>query len=55
MALMQWNDSLSVNVGMIDKQHQKLVGMINELNDAMRQGKGKDILGKTLNELVAYT
>ena len=42
MAIIQWNDSLSVNVVEIDKQHQKLVAMINDLNDAMRQGKGKD-------------
>ena len=54
MALIQWNDSLSVNVVEIDKQHQKLVGMINELNDAMRQGKGKDALGKIVNGLIIY-
>jgi hemerythrin len=40
MALIQWNDGLSVNVVEIDRQHQKLIGMINDLNDAMRQGKG---------------
>ncbi|MBI5605035.1 MAG: hemerythrin family protein [Deltaproteobacteria bacterium] len=34
--------------------HQKLVGIINDLNDAMRQGKGKDILGKIVNGLVSY-
>ncbi len=55
MAIIEWNDSLSVNVALVDKQHQKLIGMINELNDAMRQGKGKETLGKTLNELVSYT
>jgi len=54
MALIQWNDSLSVNVVEIDKQHQKLVGMINDLNEAMRQGKGKDILGKIVNGLISY-
>lgn len=55
MAMIQWNDSLSVNVVEIDKQHQKLVAMINELNDAMRQGKGKDALGKIVNGLITYT
>jgi|SRR5208337_3408667 len=55
MAMIQWNDSLSVNVVEIDKQHQKLIGMINELNDAMRQGKGKDALGKIVNGLIVYT
>jgi hemerythrin len=55
MAIIQWNDSLSVNVVEIDKQHQKLIGMINDLHDAMLQGKGKDILGKTVNGLISYT
>jgi hemerythrin len=44
-----------VNVVEIDKQHQKLIGMINDLHDAMLQGKGKDILGKTVNGLISYT
>jgi len=54
MALIQWNDSLSVNVKEIDRQHQRLVGMINELNDAMRQGKGNEVLKKTVRELIQY-
>lgn len=54
MPLIQWNDSLSVNVAEIDREHQRLVGMINDLHDAMRQGKGKDVLEKIINGLVAY-
>lgn len=54
MALIQWNQGLSVNVAEIDRQHQKLIGMINDLDDAMRQGKGRDILGKTVNEMILY-
>jgi hemerythrin len=54
MALIEWNESLSVNVVEIDEQHRKLVGMINHLNDAMRQGKGKESLGKIVNGLLAY-
>jgi hemerythrin len=55
MALIQWNGGLNVGVIEIDKQHQKLVGMINDLNDAMKQGKGKDILGEIINGLANYT
>ena len=55
MALIQWNDSLSVNVAEIDRQHQKLVVMLNEMNDALKQGKGKEVLGKILNDLTSYT
>jgi hemerythrin len=54
MALIQWTDALSVKIGTIDEQHKKLILLINELDVAMRAGKGKDILGKILNELVAY-
>ncbi|MGQ3684822.1 MAG: bacteriohemerythrin [Candidatus Loosdrechtia sp.] len=54
MALIQWNDSLSVNVREFDRQHQKLMAIINELNDSMKQGKGKDVLGKIINELAGY-
>ena len=45
MALIQWNDSLKVGVAEIDKQHQKLVDMINDLHDAMRQGQGNAVPG----------
>ncbi len=55
MALIKWNDGLSVDVAMIDKQHQKLIDMINELHDAMRQGKGSAVLGRILNGLISYT
>ena len=55
MPLIQWDDSLRVNIAEIDAQHRKLVGMINELNEAMRMGKGKEILGKTVQGLIEYT
>jgi hemerythrin len=55
MALINWNDSFSVHVKEIDQQHQKLVSMINELHDAMKQGKGKDVMGKILDGLSGYT
>ena len=55
MALINWNDSLSVNVAEIDQQHKRLVSLINELHDAMRQGKAKDVLGKIVNSLISYT
>ncbi len=49
-----WNDSLSVNVAEIDGQHQRLVKMINELNDAMRAGKSKEVLGNIVTGLTTY-
>lgn len=55
MALINWDSSFSLGIQEIDRQHQKLVNMINELNDAMSQGKSKEVLGKIINELVSYT
>jgi hemerythrin len=55
MALITWTDNLSVNVNEIDEQHKKLVMMINELNEAMQQGKGKDIIGNILIGLADCT
>ncbi len=54
MALFEWNNELSVNVAEIDGQHKQLIGMINNLNEAMKQGKGKDALEKTLTDLFSY-
>jgi hemerythrin len=55
MALIKWNENLSVNVMEIDDQHKRLITMINDLNDAMKVGKGKDILGKIVTGLISYT
>jgi hemerythrin len=55
MDLIKWDDSLSVNVAKIDQQHQDLILMINDLHGAMKQGKGKDVLGKIVNGLINYT
>jgi hemerythrin len=44
MALIDWDASYSVQVDEIDQQHQKLIAMINELNEAMKQRKGKELL-----------
>lgn len=55
MALLNWSDNYSVKVREIDLQHKKLVDLINSLHEGMKNGKGKEILGGILNELVDYT
>ncbi len=55
MAFIEWNDDLSVNVEVFDAQHKKLVGLINHLHESMSLGKGKDVLGQVLNDLIEYT
>ncbi len=52
---MKWEDKYSVNIRDIDAQHKKLFDLVNELFDAMRVGKGKEVLGVVLDELIRYT
>jgi hemerythrin len=55
MAIVTWDNSLSVNITKIDNQHKKLVDMINNLYNAMSQGKGVEVLRTILMDMVAYT
>ncbi len=50
-----WNDKYRVHIWQIDNQHQRLFDLVNQLHEAMQAGKGKEILGKVLQELIAYT
>lgn len=54
MAFIDWNEKLSVSVSEFDEEHKKLIVMINSLHEAMRAGKGKDILAKILDDMTQY-
>ena len=54
MALITWNDSLSVGVRSIDKQHGVLVELLNELYDAMTKGQAMCVTGRLLERLLRY-
>ncbi|MCL5267920.1 MAG: bacteriohemerythrin [Bacteroidetes bacterium] len=53
--MIEWNEKFSVNIRAIDDQHKKWISILNELHDAMKSGKGRDVMGNVLNELVDYT
>jgi hemerythrin len=55
MPLITWNDSIATDIKSIDAQHQRWIGLINDLHDAMRQGKGKALIAQTLAKVVDYT
>ena len=54
MPLLSWSNEYSVNFAEFDGHHKKLFVMINDLDDAMQQGKGKEVLGGILKKLVDY-
>jgi hemerythrin len=55
MSLFEWSSELSVKVKEIDLQHQNLVGLINKLHHAMKNGEGRNIVGNIIKDLVNYT
>jgi hemerythrin-like metal-binding protein len=55
MLYFEWDDSLKTGIVEIDDQHKRLIDIVNELSDAMRNKKGKEALEHVLNELSEYT
>src|SRR3989304_1655671 len=56
MALIAYDDDkYSVKVREWDNHHKNIIKAINELNDAMSVGKGKEALGRILENLASYT
>jgi hemerythrin len=55
MSLIEWDQSYSVSIAQFDRQHQKLFSLLNELHEAMSGGRSHAVLGKVLDELIAYT
>ncbi len=55
MALITWSDKLSLGIKELDDQHKVWLEIINELNEAMRIGKSKEVLGDVFKKLLDYT
>jgi hemerythrin len=51
----EWSDALSVGVKEIDDQHKRLIEMLNELNNAIHGGWGKEARKNVLDKLIEYT
>jgi len=50
----QWEDEFSVGVQSIDNQHKELFRLINELLQAMKQGKASNITTQIIMDLEKY-
>lgn len=55
LPLIEWNDSLSVELDCIDNQHKKLVDILNSLHGSGAAAKDPEAVKKILNDLVEYT
>lgn len=55
MPLLAWREALSVGDPTIDADHKKLIGFVNELQEAIDGRKSDRVVGKIILELVQYT
>jgi len=54
MPFMVWNDRIIVGIGAIDADHKQMIGMINELYDAIQGGSGHEKLDILFDRLLDY-
>lgn len=53
--MIQWNDTLATGHTIVDNDHRKLIDSLNELEIALKEGRGKDNIPKILAFLNLYT
>jgi hemerythrin len=51
----EWNEDMSVGIGVLDEDHRKVFEMINELQEAIKAGHKRDVLEAVLDRLMEYT
>jgi hemerythrin len=54
MPFVEWTNEFSVGAAEIDRDHQRLLALLNGLYDAVEAGAGRDVLGEVLNGLIQY-
>jgi hemerythrin len=55
MEKIEWSDTLSVGVELIDEQHQMLIQRLNDMTSAIEESKGPNEIARTLDFLIEYT
>jgi hemerythrin len=53
--MIQWTDTLATGHAMVDTDHRKLIDSLNELETSLKNGAGKETIGKILEFLNSYT
>lgn len=52
---MKWKESLAIGVAKVDSQHQRLVNMITQLEQALGRGDALQEMGRIIKSVVEYT
>ena len=51
----EWSNEFSVGIQEIDEQHKVLVGILNELSEAIDDRRGTELRNEIIDRLVEYT
>ena len=51
----EWNDDLSVGIGLIDEQHKMLIERTNAISEAVEMKRGLEKILQTLSFMIEYT
>ena len=54
MTAFEWTEELSVGIPEIDRQHRRLMEIIEELGKAMKERRGQEEAARVVGKLVAY-
>jgi hemerythrin len=55
MALLEWDEKMSVGVKAMDDDHKALVGLLNEMSEALDSEQERKVLGAVLERMIQYT
>ncbi|MBU5612698.1 bacteriohemerythrin [Geomonas azotofigens] len=54
MEIIEWSESLSVGIGKVDEQHKRLIQLMEELDQAIRNNETADVVEDVLTNLFNY-
>ena len=54
MEIIEWSEDLSVGIAKVDEQHKKLIQMMEELGQAIRNDEASDVVEDVLTNLFNY-
>lgn len=55
MSLFVWDAKYTLNIAELDRQHQRLFALFNDLYDALQDGRAHEVIDKVLTGVVDYT
>ena len=55
MVFIKWNDKLSVKIGSIDREHKRLVAMINDFYKMLENQPNDELIADLIKKMKEYT